>query len=77
MKRFFRLLFKLGILAAIGFGIAMAVKKLTAAPEMADTPLEPWPPLDSNPSPSADNGTAPEPEVVVEEIVVEETITEE
>ena len=77
MKRLFRLLFKLGVLAAIGFGIAMAIKKLTATPEMAEMPLEPWPPLEPNPASSVDNGSAPETDVVVEEIIVEETVIEE
>jgi hypothetical protein len=41
LRRLLRLTFKLGLIALIGFGIAVVVKKLTAP---ADTPLpiEPW-----------------------------------
>jgi len=41
LRRLLRLTFKLGLIALIGFGIAVVVRKLTAP---ADTPLavEPW-----------------------------------
>lgn len=69
MRRFFRLLFKLGLLAAIGVGVALVVKKLTAPPLPSDE-LEPWPPLSPEPiitepgtvvddlSPESANGSA-------------------
>jgi hypothetical protein len=40
----FRVTFKLTLIAAVGYGIAMAVKKLTA-PADTGVPIEPWPPL--------------------------------
>jgi hypothetical protein len=43
-RRVFRITFKLGVIAAIGVGIAVVVKKLTAPPEIPAS-LEPWPPL--------------------------------
>jgi hypothetical protein len=46
-KRLLRLTFKLAIIAAIGYGIAVVVKRLTAPPDGTSAPLEPWPPLDS------------------------------
>jgi hypothetical protein len=49
MRRFFRLIFKLGLLAAIGVGVALAVKKLTAPPATPDD-LEPWPPINPEPA---------------------------
>lgn len=45
-QRFFRVTFKLGLIAAVGFGIAMVVKRLTAPADTA-VPIEPWPPLPS------------------------------
>lgn len=48
-RRLFRLTFKLTLIAAIGFGIAVVVKKLTA-PADTPVPLEPWPPLQTDPS---------------------------
>lgn len=50
IRRLFRLIVKLGIIAGVGIGIALVVKKLTAAPE-PPAPLEPWPPLDPEPIP--------------------------
>jgi hypothetical protein len=44
VRRVLRISFKLGLIAAIGVGIAVVVKKLTAPPADS-TPLEPWPPL--------------------------------
>jgi len=41
MKR----LLKIAIVAAIIVGIAVVVKKLTAAPDDSSASLEPWPPL--------------------------------
>jgi hypothetical protein len=46
-RRLIRLTFKLAVIAAIGYGIAVVVKKLTAPPDGTSAPLEPWPPLDS------------------------------
>lgn len=43
-RRVFRITFKVGLIAAVGVGIAMVVKKLTAPPEVPAS-LEPWPPL--------------------------------
>jgi len=43
-RRLFRVTFKLGMIAAIGFGIAVVVRKLTAPADNAP-PIEPWPPL--------------------------------
>ena len=55
-KRFFRVTFKLGLIAAVGFGIAVVVKKLTAPADTA-VPIEPWPPLPSqSPTPTNTNG---------------------
>jgi hypothetical protein len=51
-RKFFRLTFKLALIAAIGFGIAVVVKKLTAPADTA-VPLEPWPPLSTDPTASA------------------------
>jgi hypothetical protein len=48
-RRLFRVTFKLALIAAIGFGIAVVVKKLTA-PADTPVPLEPWPPLPTDPS---------------------------
>jgi len=58
MRRFFRLLFKLGLLAAIGVGVALAVKKLTAPPLPTDE-LEPWPPLSPEPGTSEPGTSEP------------------
>ncbi|WP_334143401.1 hypothetical protein [Rhabdothermincola sp.] len=44
IRRVFRITFKLGLIAAVGVGIAVVVKKLTAPPEVPAS-LEPWPPL--------------------------------
>ena len=55
-KRLFRVMFKLGLIAAIGFGIAVVVKRLTAPADTA-VPIEPWPPLPSqSPTPTHTNG---------------------
>jgi hypothetical protein len=43
-RRLLRVTVKLGIIAAVGFGIAVVVKKLTAPAESPYSP-EPWPPL--------------------------------
>ncbi|MEJ5255216.1 MAG: hypothetical protein WHS89_07705 [Acidimicrobiales bacterium] len=43
-RRVFRITLKLGLIAAVGVGIAMVIKKLTTPPE-APASLEPWPPL--------------------------------
>jgi hypothetical protein len=51
-RKFFRLTFKLTLIAGIGFGIAVVVKKLTA-PADTPVPLEPWPPLQADPSAAA------------------------
>lgn len=45
MRRVLRISLKLGLIAAIGIGIAVVVKKLTAPPSDTAAPLEPWPPL--------------------------------
>lgn len=55
-KRLFRVVFRLAVIAAIGYGIAMVVKKLTA-PAEAPLPVEPWPPL--APEPTAPTSTNP------------------
>ncbi len=59
MRRFFRVVFKLGLLAGIGVGVAVAVKKLTAPPPLPDE-LEPWPPLSPEPAeaPITEPGTS-------------------
>lgn len=44
-RRVLRLTVKLGVIAAIGVGIAMVVKKFTQTPDLPAAPLEPWPPL--------------------------------
>jgi hypothetical protein len=60
MAQFFRTILKLGLLAAIGIGVALAVKKLTAPPPLPDE-LEPWPPLPPDPIvPSSVAESAPE-----------------
>ena len=46
-RRLLRVTVKLGIIAAIGFGIAVVVKKLTAPAEAPYSP-EPWPPLQAD-----------------------------
>jgi len=48
-KRLFRVVFRLAVIAAIGYGIAMVVKKLTA-PAEAPLPVDPWPPLAPEPT---------------------------
>jgi hypothetical protein len=58
-KRFFRVTFKLGLIAAVGFGIAVVVKKLTAPADTA-VPIEPWPPLPTQTA-SPGPGAAPTP----------------
>jgi hypothetical protein len=55
-RRLLRLTFKLAVIAAIGYGIAVVVKKLTAPPDGTSAPLEPWPPLDEERL--AETGTA-------------------
>jgi hypothetical protein len=45
VRRLFRFTFKLGAIVAVGVGIAVVVKKLTAPPEDSSASLEPWPPL--------------------------------
>jgi hypothetical protein len=55
-KRLFRVVFRLALIAAIGYGIAVAVKKLTA-PADGPLPIEPWPPL--APEPTAPTSTNP------------------
>ena len=55
-RRLFRLTFKLTLIAAIGFGIAVVVKKLTA-PADTPVPLEPWPPLQTDPAAAKPDGT--------------------
>jgi hypothetical protein len=49
LGRLLRVTVKLGVIAAVGFGIAVVVKKLTAP---ADAPYasEPWPPLQTDES---------------------------
>ena len=49
-RRLFRVTLKLGLIALVGFGIAVVVKKLTAPADTA-APIEPWPPLPSDPTP--------------------------
>ncbi len=71
MRRFFRLVFKLGLLAAIGVGVALAVKKLTAPPPLPDE-LEPWPPINTDPAPSESVDTAiTEPGTAVDDLTPE------
>jgi len=48
MRRVLRITFKIGVIAAIGVGIAVVVKKLTAPPEDTTSSLEPWPPLSTD-----------------------------
>lgn len=55
-KRLFRVVFRLTLIAAVGYGIAVAVKKLTA-PADGPLPIEPWPPL--APEPTAPTSTNP------------------
>lgn len=43
-KRLSRVVFRLALIAAIGYGIAVVVKKLTA-PADDSAPIDPWPPL--------------------------------
>lgn len=52
LRRLLRLTFKLGLIALIGFGIAVLVRKFTAP---ADTPVpaEPWPPSQTESSGAA------------------------
>lgn len=71
MRRFFRLIFKLGLLAAIGVGVALAVKKLTAPPPLPDE-LEPWPPINPEP-PSTDlaDTSVTEPGTAVDDLTPE------
>lgn len=66
-RRLLRVTFKLTLIAAVGYGIAMVVKKLTA-PADTGMPMEPWPPLPSDAAtpaaadPSSTNGdTAADP----------------
>jgi hypothetical protein len=47
-RRLIRLTFKLAVIAAIGYGLAVVVKKLTAPPDGTSAPLEPWPPLETD-----------------------------
>jgi hypothetical protein len=48
-RRVFRLTIRLGLIAAVGVGIAIVVKKLTTPPESPSTAdLEPWPPLETS-----------------------------
>jgi hypothetical protein len=53
-RRVFRLTVKLGVIAAVGVGIAVAVKKLTAPPVDTSASLEPWPPLRTEPTTPAE-----------------------
>jgi hypothetical protein len=56
-KRLLRVTIKLGLIAAIGFGVAVVVRKLTAP---ADSPagLEPWPPLQADERTNGADGDA-------------------
>jgi hypothetical protein len=57
-RRLFRVTFKLGVIAAVGFGIAVVVKRLTA-PADTSAPIEPWPPLPAEKAvPTNTNGDA-------------------
>jgi hypothetical protein len=62
MRRVLRLSVRIGVIAAIGVGIAVVVKKLTAPPADTSSSLEPWPPLstDTTTSTGADTGTGEE-----------------
>jgi hypothetical protein len=69
-RRVLRLTVKLGIIAAVGIGIAVVVKKLTAAPADSSGSLEPWPPLktDASTGDESSNGdSAPASEATEEE----------
>ena len=46
-KRLLRVTVKLGLIAAIGFGVAVVVRKLTA-PAASPSAPEPWPPLQAD-----------------------------
>lgn len=68
IRKVFRITFKLGLIAAVGVGIAVVVKKLTAPPE-APASLEPWPPL-STETPA---GSASEQSLSTSEVSAEAT----
>jgi hypothetical protein len=57
-RRLIRLTLKLAVIAAIGYGIAVVVKKLTAPPDGTSAPLEPWPPLESERTAESSGATA-------------------
>jgi hypothetical protein len=50
-RRLFRVTLKLGLIALVGVGIAVVVKKMTAPADTA-APIEPWPPLPPEGAPS-------------------------
>jgi hypothetical protein len=73
-RRVFRVTLKLGIIAAVGVGIAIVVKRLTTPPEVAfERPDSPWPSVSVPSQPaepvaddtSADNGSIAADETVV------------
>jgi hypothetical protein len=52
--RLLRLTIRLGVIAGIGVGIALVVKKLTQTPSGPPAQLEPWPPLPQDPPTGAE-----------------------
>lgn len=58
-RRLFRVTLKLGMLAAIGIGVAVVVKRLTTPPAEPAVPLEPWPPLRTDTPSGSEASEAP------------------
>lgn len=56
-RRVLRVTIKLGLIAAVGVGIAVVVKKLTAPPADSSS-LEPWPPLKTDSSRSDEDASS-------------------
>lgn len=79
MRRVLRVSIRIGVIAAIGIGIAVVVKKLTAPPADTSSSLEPWPPLSTDIGTSTSPGaeTAEETaEAAAEAEAIEEAIEE-
>lgn len=56
-RRLSRVVFRLTLIAAIGYGIAVVVKKVTG-PADAPMPIDPWPPLAGGDGSPASTDTA-------------------